>query len=215
MGKYCSQCAKKVIDFTSLNDHEVIQILEQRTEKVCGRLAQQQLNRIIKKGTNRNRHLFYNTLAGLLLMGNTEDSFAENHLATKQEIASAVNNPIANNIGKNDTKPAADSLKNIIQGKVIDALSKEPLPFVPILVKGTKTGTTADQDGQFKLVIPDSLMADTVTLQIIYIGYESKEVVIHRRELSKTKMLLVIPAETAMMGEVCIVKRKRWWQFWK
>jgi hypothetical protein len=54
-----------------------------------------------------------------------------------------------------------------ISGKVFDSESKEPLPFVPVIIKGTTTGSTTDFDGNYSItttVQGDSLIAS-------YVGY--------------------------------------------
>ena len=38
-----------------------------------------------------------------------------------------------------------------VSGKVFDSETKEPLPFVNIIFKGTRIGTTSDFDGNFLL----------------------------------------------------------------
>lgn len=58
--------------------------------------------------------------------------------------------------------------KYTISGKVFDASTKEPLPFVPLIIKGTTIGTQTDFDGNFILKtdkIGDSLVA-------VYVGYK-------------------------------------------
>ena len=52
-----------------------------------------------------------------------------------------------------------------ITGKVFDAESKEPLPFVAIIIKGTTIGATTDFDGNFSITtskLGDSLVASYV-----------------------------------------------------
>jgi outer membrane receptor for ferrienterochelin and colicin len=56
-----------------------------------------------------------------------------------------------------------------IEGKIIDALSNEPLPFVNIIVQGTNIGTTSDIDGNFTFT---GLQPGFVTLQASFVGYE-------------------------------------------
>lgn len=54
-----------------------------------------------------------------------------------------------------------------ISGKVFDSESKEPLPFVPVIIKGTTTGSTTDFDGNYSItttVTGDSIVAS-------YVGY--------------------------------------------
>jgi hypothetical protein len=56
-----------------------------------------------------------------------------------------------------------------IEGKVTDAVSNEPLPFVNIVVKGTMIGTTSDLDGKFTFT---GLAPGFISLQASFVGYE-------------------------------------------
>ena len=56
-----------------------------------------------------------------------------------------------------------------IEGKVTD--EKGILTGASINIKGSKSGTTTDESGAFRLEVP----ANTKTLVISYIGYQSKE----------------------------------------
>jgi len=54
-----------------------------------------------------------------------------------------------------------------ISGKVFDSESKEPLPFVPVIIKGTTVGATTDFDGNYSITTTatgDSIVAS-------YVGY--------------------------------------------
>ncbi len=53
-----------------------------------------------------------------------------------------------------------------ISGKIFDSESKEPLPFVPVIIKGTTVGATSDFDGNYSLttsVQGDSIIASYVS----------------------------------------------------
>jgi hypothetical protein len=53
-----------------------------------------------------------------------------------------------------------------ISGKVFDSESKEPLPFVPVLIKGTTVGSTTDFDGNYSITtdkLGDSLVSTYVS----------------------------------------------------
>lgn len=56
-----------------------------------------------------------------------------------------------------------------ITGKVVDAVTREPLPFVNIIFKGTTVGVTTDVEGLYSISTP--LKVDS--LMVSYIGYNA------------------------------------------
>ena len=54
-----------------------------------------------------------------------------------------------------------------VKGKVVDAVSREPLPFVNVILKGTRAGATTDLDGYYTIVTTEK----SDSLVISYIGY--------------------------------------------
>jgi hypothetical protein len=57
-----------------------------------------------------------------------------------------------------------------IKGRILDAVSNEPLPFVSVLVVGTTTGTVTDLDGNFQIL---GLNTGFIRLQTSFVGYVS------------------------------------------
>ncbi len=64
----------------------------------------------------------------------------------------------------------ASMAQTVVKGKVTDANSGDPMPFVSLLLKGTNAGATTDFDGNY--VIKTSLPADSVIAS--YIGYKTR-----------------------------------------
>ena len=58
-----------------------------------------------------------------------------------------------------------------IRGKVFDAKTKQALPFVDVVLKGTYVGVSTDLDGQY--LIQTRNPSDTV--QVSFIGYHTIE----------------------------------------
>ena len=56
-----------------------------------------------------------------------------------------------------------------VRGRVYDAVSNEPLPFVNLVVAGTPTGTVTDLDGNFLIT---GLKPGFVRLQASFVGYQ-------------------------------------------
>ena len=83
-----------------------------------------------------------------------------------------------------------------IKGQVVDE-SGMPVPGVGVVVVGTTTGTTADLDGYFSLVVP----ADA-TVQFISVGMETLEMpVAGRSDLG----VIVMKVENTLLDQVVVV----------
>ncbi len=65
----------------------------------------------------------------------------------------------------------ANAQEREVKGKVTDNETKENLPGVNIIVKGTTQGTTTDANGEFKLAV-----SANATLIFSFIGYQTQEV---------------------------------------
>ncbi|MBS1635071.1 MAG: carboxypeptidase-like regulatory domain-containing protein [Bacteroidetes bacterium] len=81
-----------------------------------------------------------------------------------------------------------------IRGKVYNSETKEPLPFVPVLIKGTTTGMSTDFDGNFSITtdkLGDSLVA-------VYVGYQRLAKPILRGQNQEVNMPLVLEGVNLM-----------------
>lgn len=206
--KFCEQCSKHVIDFTSLNDSELVSILENSTGKICGRLNKQQLNRIIHTSKPKPRIQLNQLFASLLLITPIKNSLA-NPIKSNTQITTS--HQEVHELKKHE--PIKDSLKNTIRGVVIDATTKEPLPFVRIILKETTLGTMSDFDGKFIFKVPDSLITEKTTLIISTIAYEKHEFTFNQNDFPINREFLIIASEEILLGDVYIEKKKKWWQF--
>lgn len=60
-----------------------------------------------------------------------------------------------------------------VSGTILDKeFNNEPLPFANIIIKGTKQGTSTDENGKYSI----TLKPGSYTLVIGYLGYETKEI---------------------------------------
>lgn len=66
--------------------------------------------------------------------------------------------------------------ETVVQGKVTDANSGDPIPFVNVIFKGTTVGATTDFDGNYLIKISQPI--DSVTAS--YIGYKTRTKAIKR-----------------------------------
>jgi len=60
--------------------------------------------------------------------------------------------------------------KRLISGNIIDAVTKEPLPFVTVSLKKQLIGVVTNEEGKFDLYVPPEVKNDT--LFVNYLGYK-------------------------------------------
>ena len=75
-------------------------------------------------------------------------------------------------VTKKTYKGASTKKDFTITGRIKDIESRESLPFVSVVVKGTNIGTTSNVDGYFTLL---DVPSDTACIIFSYIGYFQKE----------------------------------------
>ena len=89
--------------------------------------------------------------------------------------------------------PAA-ALAQPISGRVTDAKTGQPLPFVNIGVVGKALGTVSNERGEYGLAFQQKLAADTV--RVSYLGYQPRLLTL--RQLQSAPNLALRPAAVAL-----------------
>ncbi len=212
-GKFCSRCSKTVIDFSDLTDEEVYKIINRTTEKICGHITVNQLNRAIShRASNKNIPLL-KLVAGLLFIG-----FPKASTTFGRQIGSNIEGFQMVNTERTLTKPKknpTDPSYNTIRGKIVDSGTKEILSGAVVVIKRTNIGVVTDEKGDFSLTIPDRLLTEKIVFVVSCVGYSSKEFSISKDSLNMPINFAIPQTEQTLDGEIIIVKKKKWWQFWK
>lgn len=86
--------------------------------------------------------------------------------------------------------------QNPVHGTVMDAATKHPLIGVTVQVKGTSTGTTTGENGEFSLSAPDNAV-----LVFSYVGYQQKEVAVNGRP----EINLMMEASVSSLNQLVVV----------
>ncbi|MGI4736663.1 MAG: carboxypeptidase-like regulatory domain-containing protein [Janthinobacterium lividum] len=94
-----------------------------------------------------------------------------------------------------------------ISGRVTDAKTGQPLPFVNIGVVGRALGTVSNEQGQYGLAFQEKLAADTV--RVSYLGYQP--LLLTLRQLQSQPNLVLSPAAVAL-AEVRVQASRRAWR---
>jgi len=98
--------------------------------------------------------------------------------------------------------------RQTVRGRITDADSRLPLIGATIFIPGTNPikGTTTDKDGNYRL---DNVSIGRVTLQVTYIGYESKTIPNIMVNSGKEVVLNIHLQESLVEMEEVVVKPKR------
>ncbi|WP_460504229.1 carboxypeptidase-like regulatory domain-containing protein, partial [Hymenobacter agri] len=94
--------------------------------------------------------------------------------------------------------PAQNTTKDwVVSGRVIDRASRQALPGITVLVKGTTLGCTTDAQGQYSLRVPN---AGKAVLLFNYIGYlpQEKRVGVHHT------LDVALQADNRQLNEVVV-----------
>jgi outer membrane receptor for ferrienterochelin and colicins len=97
------------------------------------------------------------------------------------------------------TRAAAQS--PALTGSIVDAETREPLPFTNIIVEGTSHGTTTDERGRFSLSLPAGTPASG-NLIVSFVGYKSDTV---RFTSGKSTYNLLLHPDASALKEVMVV----------
>ncbi len=90
-----------------------------------------------------------------------------------------------------------------LQGKVVDAVTGEAVPFVQIVFEGTLTGTTTDMDGKFAVANSEG----HTRLLFRMMGYEPLAMNIEKGKVQKRATVQLTP-QSKTLGEVTVTAKK-------
>lgn len=196
---FCNSCQKEVIDFTKMSDMEIINYFNNEKENTCGRFSKSQMkeyayNPPVKE---RSRISFLSTgIISFSLLSLLPISYAQSQehsqsssLSINQEGEAKTENKSPNNTNDNHK----------VNGTIF--CEGEPIPFVSVVLKGSKIGTTSDFDGKFQF--PDSLKAGDILL-FSSVGFRTKEYVVLENAPVEVNMIMEFLDDVFIMGEVSV-----------
>ena len=188
-GKFCKSCSKEVIDFTKLSDADISRTVL-KTDNVCGRFKETQLNKEIK---TIQKNSFSKIAASLALVS----TIAASQPLFSQSKKDSIEN-VSHRMGKVFVKNDSVDKFIIIKGNVKEVSGS--LPGVNIHLKGTAIGAVTNFDGNFSIKIPNK-KRNSYILVISYLGYKDQEIDI----LSIKKPLEIILEESnQVLGEITV-----------
>ena len=152
-GRFCSSCAKTVVDFSMMSDTEVLNYFSTLQDaKVCGRALPAQLNRAITMPREPKKRLFWYwnyIVLFFMLFSKSNQSKAQ----TKGEVVTIPIKPTCTKaLGAMKIAPLIKQTEHVITGKII-ATDETPVPFATVMIQGTRTGVSANAKGLYSIKV--------------------------------------------------------------
>lgn len=204
-GRFCMNCSKIVIDFTTMSDNEIRKYMENNLGKVCGRLHTSQANRFLEYHEPTKRSSLYALLSSLLFI-QSNDTIATNLSEEQEVITAAVPRNIITQPKEEKNHSFDNQQKNIIKGQITDE-NFFPMPGAIIFLKGSNTRTATDKDGKFSLTIPDTHLPETKVLEVTYLNFEKQQIVLTKKDYTNEIKIKMKKVESCIeiLGEVIMI----------
>ncbi|MEJ1237971.1 carboxypeptidase-like regulatory domain-containing protein [Chryseolinea sp. T2] len=173
-GRYCSSCEKTIIDFTKLSDQAVLEFFASKSAKTCGRFRADQLksysfNNLVT--ASPGLALLKAGFLSLIFMLTINQTYAQTDaIRATSEVRSGVEASKGRRV---------NSESNTHFGGIVKDEDGNAMVAVNVLLKGTSTGTTTDDDGRFSF--PVQLKAGDVLL-FSFVGFETVEYTVASNE---------------------------------
>lgn len=189
-GKFCGSCQKKVFNFTTATDREIVKVYEQNSN-LCGLFLQSQLNReLINTQPKKSIGLAITTTLLSIISLRSQEVYAQKQIPTEQ-----TENRIIGKVSLQEPQSIH------VSGSVSD--DSGPLPGANITIidsRGNKSNCYSDFDGNFSIV---GHVGDWLLCQ--YVGYTTANLQVKDSNVTHIHMKL---SSSVMMGEVVVVKRR-------
>ena len=195
-GRFCSSCAKTVLDFTVMEDKEILQWFANHQGSACGRFRPDQLDRPIVIPPEKKAHWRYwhYLIAGLLF---------SSEVSAQTKPAAPPMSQHDNNIiqGKMTAMPHPAPKADSIRGRVTDTKGG-PVSFA--MIKYDKRwGVETDAYGYFS--IPVNKVTPQTMLYITALGYTSDSIAAKQFLATNEIQLIPLLTENVLLGEVVVV----------
>jgi hypothetical protein len=181
-----------------MTDYEIILYFKNAKGNTCGRFRDDQLNKKYeiesKKRLNWYKYFLQILIPTLFF---TARGYSQGQIKSKPTVCIT---PI-----KQDKKDARIILGGIgfvqdahfILGKITDKKGRV-LPGASIVINGTKTGTSSDEEGNFFL---ETTQKFPIRISVSYVGYGSKEILVDEKKAASSVNVVL---NESIMGEVVV-----------
>jgi len=197
-GRFCNACAKTVVDFSMMSDHEVLSYFSTASdEKICGRTLSTQLHREIKMPRQPKKKLFWywNYIAMFFMFFSKSNQVkAQGRVVQKTE-----QKPTCGRVTMGLLAPLLKT-DRLISGKVIDGDGR-PVVGATVRIVGAPIGTITDANGEYQIGVKNNCI-----LEFSSVGYQVLRQLVD--EKTTTLNATVVVLHEMMVGEIVVMTRR-------
>lgn len=203
-GRYCGSCEKVVVDFTVMSDKEMLDHISKAAgQSVCGRFANDQLNRKVEAPANKRRfslaYVWNLLLASVLFFESCNDTttttgvvLCEKPVVQKGEVEDTAKVEVGVN---NDPIPI---MIPEIKGKILEEGSGLPVAGAVVRIVGSKQKAITDSKGRFSLTSDNN---NTVILEVSAQHFYTKTIQLNNKS-DWAHVNVMINEKAFIMGEI-------------
>lgn len=170
-GRFCGSCSKEVVDFSSMTDRQILDVLSKAAGNTCGRFTESQLERPIEPEVSfflkPYKIILSSLVPALLIAGNTAAQ------------SKPVNKPMSSAVYLSQVSGVQGEVALVVRGtdtvrgRITDE-NGHPVASAAVHVKDAQVNTLSNKNGHFSL--PCAATTTPVKIQVSHTGYETKEV---------------------------------------
>jgi hypothetical protein len=203
-GRFCGSCQKVVVDFSKMSDKEMLDTISKTAgQSLCGRFANDQLNRKIEPAINRRRfsvpYIWNILLAGMLFFESCDDSTT----GEVERVEVVEDNETLGKISVDEDSVCTRPTE--IKGTIVNLESGLPVAGAQVRLFGsTQTAAVTDSMGKFSL---GNDTGNAVALEVTAPNFYTNTVQLNNyADLKDVKV--AIKEDVYIKGEVVIIEDK-------
>lgn len=197
--RFCNSCQKSVIDFTTKTNLEIIDLLNNSTSSVCGRLTNKQLSELNNYTLSIPKHNSWLKYIGVLALGGSIFVQDAKALTVKPKIE------VNSSVGKVILPKELTAKIHQVYGIVVDD-NDQPMVGIYVTIENTKLFAITDKKGRYTIKLPINFDTNNRMLLVKGIDIQGRLKLNYSNEKQRN---LVAETVYALMGEVMIVNKKR------
>jgi hypothetical protein len=174
-GRHCNKCEKKIVDFSAMSFTDIAFYMAESKEPVCGFYRPEQLEQIKSYKTQLPLAIGLTTLLTTSTVSKAENNYnrTEQNVVEKESLQDSASE--TSRIGDNYLTDTVYFTGNI---QSFDTTKKMSLPvsYASVIIKGTKTGVSAMENGTFKLPYLPTYDICKIYLVVMSVGLETREI---------------------------------------